>query len=678
MKVKLLALTVTLLIIQFRISNAQEILRYCGTDEFMQSVYAKNPNAKIQQQQLELFTQQYHVNEHTRQIYIIPVVFHIIHNYGVENISDAQVRDAVRILNEDFNKQNADTSSIVSAFLPIAANCGFEFRLATIDLNGNCTNGIEHIQSGTTYAGGEQSKVNPWPADKYLNIWVTKEIANGAAGYTYLPGTANPDADGIIILSRYVGSIGTGNAVTARALTHEVGHWFNLLHTWGEGNSPGVACGDDHVNDTPETKGWTSCNLTGASCNSALDNVQNYMDYTYCYCMFTNGQKTRMIATLNNSIAGRNNLWSNSNLIATGTANVSNAVICKPVADFTASSYNICVSDSVKLSDISWNGKVLYRFWDVPGATASSIADSVISVSYSIPGSYTVTLYAGNNSGSDFKTRTAFIFVHSDSGDYANGYEENFEDNVFPDSDYQPENSFDINWYLNSTVGYSGYHCLALKNILSTSGQKYSVDGPSFNLSTFSNPALTFHVAYAQQSAADNDKLRVLISLNCGKNWSPRYSKSGSQLATVSLQTNNFVPTASQWRTETVNLPMYANATNLRIKFELTSGGGNNIYIDDINMGGYSATENIIGENEMQIIPNPVSDDLKIKMNLIHATSGKIKIVDVTGRVIAEIFSGIINKNQIISYPASNISPGLYLVELETVDQKNIIRFVKM
>ena len=106
------------------------------------------------------------------------------------------------------------------------------------------------------------------------------------------------EEDGIVIQHNYTGSIGTSNAYRSRTLTHEVGHWLNLRHPWGNSNNPGLAenCDeDDLVDDTPNTMGWTSCVLEGTTCGS-LDNVQNYMDYSYCGRMFTLGQKDRMRA----------------------------------------------------------------------------------------------------------------------------------------------------------------------------------------------------------------------------------------------------------------------------------------------------------------------------------------------------------------------------------------------
>ena len=181
---------------------------------------------------LEAYTQQFQpLAESGGSSFVIPVVFHIIHDNGQENISDAQARDAIRVLNDDFNKLNPDTATVVPAFAGNIADVGIEFRLAQLDPNGNCTKGINRILSDLTYDGDQSMKnLIQWPRDKYLNVWVCAE-AQGAAGYTFLPGTVNSNFaatwDGIVLKHNYTGSIGTSNSTRSRTLTHEVGHWLN-------------------------------------------------------------------------------------------------------------------------------------------------------------------------------------------------------------------------------------------------------------------------------------------------------------------------------------------------------------------------------------------------------------------------------------------------------------------
>ena len=250
--------------------------------------------------------------------YIIPVVFHIIHDNGPENISDAQVHDAIRVMNDDFNRMNPDWVTVRPDFVDLVADVGIEFRLAQLDPQGNCTNGITRTESDLTYEGDQaMTQLIQWPRNRYMNIWVGAS-ANGAAGYTNYPWVFNnsPQNDGIVVKYDYVGSIGAGSPGRSRTLTHEVGHWLNLRHCWGNSNDPGLEenCSeDDDVEDTPLTIGWTACIVSGSSCGSPLDNVENYMEYSYCSKMFTTGQATRMLAALTSTIAQRNSLWEPGN-----------------------------------------------------------------------------------------------------------------------------------------------------------------------------------------------------------------------------------------------------------------------------------------------------------------------------------------------------------------------------
>jgi hypothetical protein len=307
----------------------------CGTTQAMKDLFAKDPKAAEECRLLwenNKYTEKDGVDSTT--VYRIPIVFHIIHQYGPENISDAQVLDQMRILNEDFRKLNADTADIVPEFVPFAWDSKIEFYLAKLDPQGNCTNGIEHLFSNTSNGGDDYSKLNQWNRTKYLNVWVTNTIGSaGVAGYAYYPDATGGGfffADGIIILNDYIGSIGTSNAFRSRALTHEIGHYLSLAHTWGNTNDPDVACGDDGVQDTPLTEGSETCVLNRNSCEDepgpgspfttdVIDNVQNYMEYSYCSMMYTKGQTQRMRLALNSEAGGRSNLWSAENLVATGT-----------------------------------------------------------------------------------------------------------------------------------------------------------------------------------------------------------------------------------------------------------------------------------------------------------------------------------------------------------------------
>ena len=325
-------------------------IRYCGQWMMEEAFFNAHPGAREAaeeaDQRLEEETQVFE-DFNRDELIIIPVVFHVIHYNGPENISDEQIYSGIEVMNRDFRKLNPDTADVITEFEDIAADSEIEFRLAQIDPNGNCHTGINRIVSPLTYVGdGDVKDLIQWPRNSYLNVWVV-ENANGAAGYSLYPSSVNgamgAGNDGIVVAHDYTGNIGTSNNYRSRTLTHEAGHWMNLRHPWGNSNSPGDPenCDmDDNVDDTPLTSGWTTCNLDGETCGS-LDNVQNYMDYSYCSRMFTEGQKTRMRTAALSSIAQRNQLSQASNLQATGVAGPD--ILCE--AKFDLDRDVVCIGD---------------------------------------------------------------------------------------------------------------------------------------------------------------------------------------------------------------------------------------------------------------------------------------------------------------------------------------------
>jgi PKD repeat protein len=248
----------------------------CGSDEMNRAAFQAHPDLAAKRALLEQMTKDYlatHPGEAKsgEYDYIVPMVFHIVHLYGEENISDAQVYDQMRILNEDFQKRNSDTTDVVEAFQDLIGDARIEFRLATKDMLGNCSNGIERHASIETFVGDDGSKLAAWARNRVLNIWVVSSMRPGVAGYAFYPSAVdNPltaRRDGIAVLHDFVGKIGTASNSDGRTLTHEVGHWINLAHTWGDTNDPTVECGDDGVEDTPDTEGHESCNLFSTACS---------------------------------------------------------------------------------------------------------------------------------------------------------------------------------------------------------------------------------------------------------------------------------------------------------------------------------------------------------------------------------------------------------------------------
>jgi PKD repeat protein len=263
-------------------SFAQE--SHCGTTEATKELYLQHPDLIKKEAEYNAALQQKIANKAQQrsassdQVYIIPVVFHIIHINGDENIPDENIQDEIDILNRDYRKLNTTEINLIKTKTPntpfdtLASDIRIEFRLAQLDPHGNCTNGIDRIYSPLTNFANDRAKLNQWPREKYLNVWVVRSIGTDGkvAGYAYFPSSVSTYLaayDGVLILYNYIGSKAPSSPSTSRALTHEIGHYLSLFHPWGSTNSPEVDCsGSDLVDDTPTTRGHLSCDLLTPFC----------------------------------------------------------------------------------------------------------------------------------------------------------------------------------------------------------------------------------------------------------------------------------------------------------------------------------------------------------------------------------------------------------------------------
>ena len=237
----------------------------------------------------------------------IPVVVHVLYNTAAQNISDAQVQSQIDVLNADYHKLNADQSKVPSAYAGLIADAGVQFVLAKRDPSGNATTGIVHKSTtSTSFDDSDKMKYSSkggddaWDASSYLNLWCCN-LGGGLLGYAQFPGGAAA-TDGVAILYSAFGS--GGSAVSpynlGRSATHEVGHWLNLRHIWGD--DKGACTGSDLVADTPNQAdsnfGCPTFPHVTCSNGPSGDMFMNYMDYVDdgCMQMFSSGQGDRMDA----------------------------------------------------------------------------------------------------------------------------------------------------------------------------------------------------------------------------------------------------------------------------------------------------------------------------------------------------------------------------------------------
>lgn len=890
-KIFIYSIIACLLIANTYISNAQHL--NCGSSRAQEEIYKKHPELIQQQIEFDNYVRNY-VNEHyleaNRNIIIIPIVFHVIHDYGVENIADAQIIEQVAILNRDYNLMNTDTSQIVDAFKSLKSNIGIEFRLAQKDPQGNCTNGIDRIASPLTYLGNDAAKLNPWDRRNYLNVWTVKTMENGVAGYAYKPISVygqNFNVDGIIILHDYIGASGTSNPSHSRALTHEIGHWLNLSHPWGDTNSPEVSCGDDGIQDTPITKGHKDCvpvadftcevsnfanatytfnsvsassgnidltsppsqisnavtkvqmsNFTafGVSSNSTLDsafafsawdtdplasdtiyanltgtinsakyyqftispilgqamslstltfkvnkgsdgpttyvlrssidnyssnltatvspanpnlsvqannvfyikgsatgelvgsrinfsgfaniykpltfriyaynavntngffsvddvtvtgsygiveNVQNYMDYSYCSVMFTEGQKQAMLAALNNDVSFRNNLWTNDNLILTG---VLNPTTCVPKADFFAVNKFVCSGTTINFKDNSVNAPATSWSWSFPGGTPSTSTVQNPSVNYPTPGYYPVTLSVSNGVGSNAVTKTNYIFVSPNWSDNNTSYIESFEDQGLTDRWFKINASNNSKqWQRVTDAGATGSSSIMLSGFYQAEGDVDELISPSYDLRYMTNLNLNFKFIGASKATSATqitDSLTIYASTDCGKSWgSPKLILKRTNLIKAGQVEIPYKPAAGDaWTTATVNLPAASYAVaNVRFRFRYTSGIlTNNFYIDDINIGGIlNVDEMNSGVEQLEVYPNPFQNEAFLTLAIAKPEKVALELLDITGRTVSQIFSGIQSQNKMnYKIEKQNLSVGIYFIKAKVGDHQIVKKVI--
>lgn len=657
----------------------------CLTGIIFDQWMKKNPELfkfrVLEEKQETGFIKDHDENKISGVVRIIPVVFHIIHEGGSENISKAQVLDQMRILNEDIRRLNPDTVNTPVPFKPFGADCEIEFRLAQIDPSGNCTDGIVRVFSHLTNSAGDNVKaLSSWDNSSYLNIWIVRSIYNFTGsggtilGYAYYPGTAPPGADGVIMRSDYTGSIGAiGFGNVGRTLTHEVGHYLNLIHIWGDNY-----CGNDQVFDTPTAQGnnFGCVGFPHVTCNNAPngDMFSNYMDYSDDGCMniFTWGQKARM----DNTLAGfRANLVSSSNLIATGTNGVP-PVACTLIPDFYSDIMYVCSGDSVKFKDASWNGDPVSWSWSFPGGNPSSSIQQNPVVQYSTTGVYDVMLSVTNAAGTVNLTKQTFIHVNPGVANFIVPYTEDFEAINFPSADWEVINDGGAGWQLTTDASVSGISSVKLDNFSGNiPGSQDIFISPAYDFSNISYATATFRLASAGTVPGGSDNLKVYVSNDCGQIWSLRYIKTGNAFYTAGVVTGNFIPNSSQWRIESMNLSLtsFSGQPNIKFKFVYTHDSANNIFIDDLNITGTPLGIEQANENNFDVIiyPNPAIGDVICSLQSTMNEEIEWALTDLAGREIYRHQPETVNRKPqtkiIINAPKS---PGVYLLKLKTGERE--------
>ncbi|MBC7861558.1 MAG: hypothetical protein IAF38_01210, partial [Bacteroidia bacterium] len=476
--------------------------------------------------------------------YTIPVVFHIYYdeNSAVAPPGYLEIQRALDTLNMRFQKENSDTSLVYSGFKSIIGDAKMEFVLARKDESGNCISGIfyNYVNNQSVFATGT-SNLN---TNKYFNIHVVNNSFGAAGTGTYpTPWSVTPAANNQVIV--------LADGLFGFLLAHEAGHWLGLIHTFGNTNQTGV-CGDDMVSDTPPSCGSMICDTLQSICNfPVVENINNYMDYSACKYMFTQGQVSRMTAILNDTTLSRREIWTAPNLAFTGVnpipscttfsmsliaqSNQFDACTFSNVIDFIANPFTV-FPDSVK--------------WIFPGGVPSVSTSATERVFFPVIGTVTVTLNAYYSGVTHTYTTTVSPNNYTTTGlsmkvnypfvqDFENGFSVPGKDlYVIPG---------DTTWKIRN-VGYNSDSCLfvAKESKLQTDTNKF-VTGV-YNFSNNFHPMLKFKVATSKGTSVIYRKLFVYLKNRCTGIERLMTIQYDSVLA-MGNTVSNFVPSSnSQWK----------------------------------------------------------------------------------------------------------------------------------
>jgi hypothetical protein len=638
-----------------------------------------------------------------RTVINIPVVFHIVLT-NPNLITDAQILAQLDTLNKDYAGANADSVKIPSYFKPLFGKSSIQFCLAQRTPEGDNTTGIERITTSQTSFSPDNDNVkrvatgglNGWDNNKYLNVWLCV-LSNNILGYATFPNDGPPEEQGVVIDYRTLpgGSFTSYNM--GKTLTHETGHYFNLYHIWGDDN--GSCTGSDFVDDTPNQGDATSGCPSGVktdNCTSTAPGVmyQNYMDYTNDACMemFTTQQVDRMESAL---LAYRASLLTSNGCVApvplnynaqlrsiyqppqrVCTNNFTPAVIIRNLGIQTLTSVKINTKiDSGSVSTYNWTGS-LTRL-----ATANVVLNNITIA----PGNHTLTIYVSapnNNPDEDVSNDTLSIQVQYYLP--VTTVSESFESPTFPPPGWDivnPDNS--VTWKRVTGVAKTGNASVMINNFnYSSPGQKDDLRLPTVNLQNVDSAFLSFQVAAASYTALNTtgnvwDTLDVLISNDCGQNYTSLYKRYGENLVTKATPiTTSFTPASDEWRKDSINLANYIGLNNILLAFRNTNGYENNIYLDDVNVRTVVINPNLKSQGFL-VTPNPTSGMIAVQFYPQPINLQAIQVYNLAGQKLLQTTISGGQANNYYSLNISSYAAGTYVVRAIFTDRVIIRKIVK-
>lgn len=553
--------------------------------------------------------------------YKVPVVIHVVHNGEAvgtgANISEAQILSQLRVINEDFNRQNADASNTPPVFASVAGSLDVEFVLAKRNPDGQATSGIVRVNGGRSSWAMKDNyplkSLSYWPAEDYLNIWVCN-LTDGHAGYAQFPesdiegmdnSSTNRLTDGVVIWHRAFGSTDDGPFSLdpmfnkGRTLTHETGHFFGLNHIWGDDNG----CNNsDFVADTPNQAGSTNgCPVHPRtdSCGEVIM-FQNFLDYSDDDCMnlFTLGQVDRMSIVIENS-PRRKSLLTSPGL--QDPAPLANDLGIRSIIFPDASVCSNSITPVIELLNFGSNDVTSARIRFVVDGVVAETKDFALALSphESIRVSFnTLVMTSGTHD-------ISFQILLTNGGTDASSHNDLETSTVIvpafaPTPFAETFNTLPAGWIIHNPDGQITWEAVTAPDELATNkalklnyfdyedkiGEIDVFLSPILDLSAVPAATLSFEVAHARYQSS-NDRLQVIVLTNCQEilDGVVVYEKAGDALKTAPATTSPFTPlNESHWRQELIDLSPYIGTERVQIAFVGINDWGNNIYLDNVTL----------------------------------------------------------------------------------------------
>ncbi len=640
-------------------------VKRCSTMDVLQEQIDRDPSVRERMNQMDRTLDHFQnqvANQQRGGVMSIPVVVHVIHNGEAvgtgTNISDAQVLSQIDVLNEDFRRLNPDANQTPVQFLGVASDAEIEFCMASIDPQGNQTDGIDRIDGGNASWSTNQvdNTVKPqttWNSNFYLNMWVLNFSGGGLLGYATFPG-GSQNRDGVVIGYKYFGrwpdNPNNNSYNGGRTTTHEVGHWLGLYHIWGDG-----PCGnDDSVNDTPESDDANyGCPNGHTSCGTE-DMIQNYMDYTNDACMnlFTVGQGNRMRSAISSF---RSSLLSSPACIPQNTFSISGQVvdaatnqgIPNAVVLLTSNTYNYEITCDNNGNFVNTN--FLEATYDVYGGAWGYITEQAPTQSID-SNSGPITIAVNNGYYDDFMIDLGW----TTSGDAETG-----------------------KWVSGEPVGtvYNGAPCNADADIVGDLGNKAYLTGngstdywledvddgntvlisPTINLSGYNEPILEYYRWFYNgggNGGTPDDEL--VITLDNGQN--------SVVLETIDVNDSQL----SQWVYSRIRIKDHLTPSTYMTLTVETSDLASSGHLVEAGFDYFRITDSLsssVSTNDLtfdwSIHPNPTSGQFILETGVM-STPVMVEVFDVAGKLLTnEMVNGRSNLVEL-----SGAAEGFYFVKV--------------